>query len=89
MVPTPLHHHVQDVVVLGDQGRHGGLDTSHQLRQIEGFQEELRLSGLDLGEVQDIVDEGQEVPSRRLIFSRSGTNWSCPSSSASSCSISL
>ena len=56
--------HLQDVLVLLDEGMDGGLDVVHQVAHVEGLEVQLHLAGLDLRQVEDVVDEGEEVLAR-------------------------
>ena len=47
------------VVVLLHQGVDGALDVGDEGADLEGLEEQLHLSRLDLREVEDVVDEGQ------------------------------
>jgi len=40
------------------------------LRHIAGLQIELQLAGIDLGEVQDVIDDAEQVGAGLLDFSR-------------------
>jgi hypothetical protein len=49
------------VAVPGHQRSDGGFDVTQKLRDIEIFREDLHPVGLDLGEIENVVDERQEV----------------------------
>jgi hypothetical protein len=45
-------------------GAHGGGHLLRHLRHVEPLAVQLEEAGLDLRQVEDVVDEGQQVPSR-------------------------
>ena len=51
----------EGVAVLVDQRRDGRLHVAEQLGHIEGFEEQLHPVGLDLRQVEDVVDEREEM----------------------------
>ena len=51
----------QRVAVLLDQRLHDRLDILDQLPDLERLNEEVHPAGLDLGEVEDVVDQTQQV----------------------------
>ncbi len=57
-----LYH--QTVAFLGDQRRYGILNVSKKLLQTKALDVELHLARLDLGEIENVVDERQEMASR-------------------------
>ena len=79
----------QRVAVLLHQRLDDRLDVPHELADLERLQEQVHPPGLDLGEVQDVVDQPQQVLAGRvdpLEVREEGV--SSPRSSASSWSIS-
>jgi len=55
------HLQHQRIAVLGDQRAHRVDHVGEQGLHREGFEAQLHLAGLDLGQVQDVVDQGQQV----------------------------
>ena len=49
-----------------DQRADGRRDVADQAGHVERLQEQLHLAGLDLGEVEDVVDQAQQVPPGRV-----------------------
>src|SRR4029077_15703455 len=62
----------ESILILLRQLPRGADDVLKQRRQIHRFRTELKLAGLDLGEVEDLVDEAKKVgtstvnPTQRL-----------------------
>jgi hypothetical protein len=52
-------------VALGER-RHGAQHVLDHRAELEVLQMELHLAGLDLGEIENVVDERQQVAARRL-----------------------
>ena len=66
------------------------VDVVDQLGDVEGLEEQLHLAGLDLRQVEDVVDQRQQVLAGRVDLLEVGDRTSCCSRSrACSCSISL
>ena len=83
--------HVDDerVAVLLDQRLDDRLDVAHELADLERLQEQVHPPGLDLGEVQDVVDEPEQVLAGRVdLLEVREEGVLRPRSSASSWSIS-
>ncbi len=53
--------HDERIALLADQSLHGGLDFADQSRDLDPLRIGVHAPGLDLGKVEDIVDEAQEV----------------------------
>jgi hypothetical protein len=77
-VAVPRHQRLDR---LADVLEHGG--------DVELLDEQVHLAGLDLRQVEDVVDQAEQVPARAADLSTSGLSPSCPRSSASSSRISL
>ena len=52
---------LQGVVVLHHQGNDGRFDLGEQFGDIDALDQHIHLAGLDLGEIEDVVDEAEEV----------------------------
>ena len=61
-----LQADLEHVGVLLDQGLDGGPDLVDEVADLEALEEQLHFARLDLGEVEDVVDEGQEVLARAV-----------------------
>ncbi len=59
-----VHH--QAVAVPGHEGSRGGGQLHEEGRDMAGLDVDHHPPGLDLGEVQDVVDEAEQVPAGRL-----------------------
>jgi hypothetical protein len=80
---------MERVGVLIDLRLHGSRNIVQHLANIECFKMQVHSAGFDLGQIEHIVDQQQQMPAATLIFCKSGMKASFPRSVASSVSISL
>ena len=80
---------LERVVVLCHERLNRPRDIPHRLRDVHRLEENRHPPGLDLREVEDVVDQLQQCRAEERIFPRSPCIHFSPVSSASSSSISL
>jgi len=72
------------VAILGHQRRNDRLHLVDKRRNIDFLNEHVHLAGLDLREVENVIDQTQQMTAGSFDFLRSGTSCSWPLSAASS-----